>query len=129
MHLLYHHAIRIRSAEMDNKMILGVVILGLAIICVLYSVRQYKKNQGKNIRTRNTWYVFFPDNKNVPDLMESKKLQSLGNWMKNGNQLYSISGDDTLTKEGLEKVLKEEYKEVKFDITNTADLYTASYFL
>ncbi len=114
---------------MDNKMILGVVILGLAIICVLYSVRQYKKNQGKNIRTRNTWYVFFPDNKNVPDLMESKKLQSLGNWMKNGNQLYSISGDDTLTKEGLEKVLKEEYKEVKFDITNTADLYTASYFL
>ncbi|WP_290155498.1 hypothetical protein [uncultured Dubosiella sp.] len=112
---------------MNNSIVLGVVIFGLFVACGAYFFVQCRKNN--DLRSRNTWYVFFPDKNNAPDLMQSKSLNQFGKWMKNGTQLYSVGGTDTLTKEELKKAVQKECKGVPFEISNTAELYTSSIVL
>lgn len=112
--------------KMNNTIIFGIGIVLLFALCLGYFIRQAKKSSGKDLPTRNTWYIFFPDKKIVPDLTKSEELKKFGKWKKTGKQLYSINGSMTLTKEMLEKAIKEEYKGIKFDISNTSELYNAS---
>lgn len=114
---------------MNNSIVLGVVIFGLFVACGAYFLIQYRKNKNSDLRSRNTWYVFFPDKNNAPDLTQSKSLNKFGKWMKNGTQLYSVGGTDTLTKEELEKTVQKECNGVPFEISNTAELYTSSVVL
>lgn len=114
---------------MDSKLLFGVFINLLFLGCAGYMIAQCRKNPDKQIRSINTWYVFFPDKEKVPDLLHSKKLEAFGKWMKNGSQLYSIGSNSATTKEALEKAIQEEFKDVPFKISNTADLYLASWYM
>ncbi len=111
---------------MNNTIMFGIGTVLLFALCLGYFIRQAKKSSGKDLPTINTWYIFFPDKKIVPDLTKSEELKKFGKWKKTGKQLYSINGSMTLTKEMLEKAIKEEYKGIKFDISNTSELYNAS---
>lgn len=113
---------------MNNTIWFGIGIVLLFAICLWYFIRQARKNR-EDLWDINTWYVYFPDKKTAPDLTKSEKLKKLGKWRKSGKQLYAIRGSATLSKEMLKKAIQEEYKGIKFDISNTVDTYAASWCL
>lgn len=114
---------------MNNTIWFGIGIVLLFAICLWYFIRQIKKSRNQDFWDINTWYVYFPDKKTAPDLTQSEKLKKLGKWRKSGKQLYAIKGSATLSKEMLKKAIQEEYKGIKFDISNTVDTYAASWCL
>lgn len=46
---------------MNNTILYEIGIVSLFALCLGYFIRQAKKNKGKDLPTRNTWYVFFPN--------------------------------------------------------------------
>lgn len=111
-----------------NNIIFGIGMVTLFTVCLGYSISRARKSKKYTWRI-NTWYVFFPDKDTAPDLTKSKNLKKLGKWNKTGKQLYSIKGNATLTKEEIAREIKQEYEGIKFDISNTSELYAASWCL
>lgn len=111
---------------MNNTIIFVIGTVLLLGICLWYFIRQIKKSRDKDLWDVNTWYVYFPNKKTAPDLTQSEELKKLGKWRKTGMQLYEIKGSKIQSKEMLEKAIQEEYNGIKFDISNTSELYNAS---
>lgn len=111
---------------MNNTILFGIGTTLLMGTCLWYFIRQIKKSRNKDLWDIDTWYVYFPDKKTAPDLTQSEELKKFGKWRKTGKQLYEIKGSKIQSKEMLEKAIQEAYKGIKFDISNTSELYNAS---
>lgn len=111
---------------MNSSIWFSIAAITLLLTAAGYTHIQYKKRHKSDTFGMNTWYIYFPDKNNAPELLNSKEVKKLGQWKKNAQGTYSIAGSKTLSQEIIEKTIKNSFPDTAFKISNTQDLYAAS---